>query len=85
MIADVPTSPVAPAAPAAAPALTVTDSATTSPPSAVTASALMEPSAEDDVPGCAVVVALDAPILSAEPSAGNANDPLPLEVGGAEI
>ena len=33
----------------------------------------------------AVVVAVAAPTLSAEPSAGNANEPPPLEVGGAEI
>ena len=46
---------------------------------------MIEPSADDDVPGCAVVVAVEAPTLSAEPSAGNANDPPPLEVGGAEI
>ncbi len=57
VIVDVPTSPVAPAGPAAAPARTVTDSATTSPASAVTASARIVPSADDEMPGCAVVVA----------------------------
>ena len=84
VIVDVPASPVAPAGPAAAPARTFTDSATTSPASAVTASARIVPSAEDEVPGCAVVVAVEAPMRSTDPSAGNENAPPPLAVGGAD-
>ena len=84
VIADVPTSPVAPAGPAAAPARTVTDSATTSPPSAETASARIAPSADEEMPGCAVAVAVEAPMRSTDPSAGKANAPPPLTAGGAD-
>ncbi len=67
---EVPTSPVAPAVPAAAPARTLTDSATTSPANAETASARTEPSADDDVPGWAVAVDVAAPTRRTEPSGG---------------
>ena len=70
VIVDVPTSPVAPAVPAAAPARTLTASAVISPAKAETASALMTPSAADDVPDCAVDVAVDAPTRRTAPSAG---------------
>ena len=85
VIEEVPTSPVAPAEPAAAPARTLTDSATTSPPNAETASALTEPSAEDEVPCCAVAVAVEVPTRSTDPSGGKANDPPPVAWGGAVI
>jgi len=82
VIVEVPTSPVAPARPAAAPARTDTADATISPPSTVTPSARTEPSAEDDVPGCAVTEAVEAPMRSTEPSAGKANEAELVPAGG---
>ncbi len=83
LISDEPTSPVAPAAPAAAPARTETDWATISPPRSETAIARTAPSADDEVPACAVTLAVEAPILSADPSSGYENGPPALAVGGA--
>ncbi len=83
-IAELPTSPVAPAGPAAAPARTVIDWATISPPSAETASVRTFASAEDEVPGCAVTLVVEAPTRRIDPSAGCANAPLAVAVGGAE-
>ena len=85
LIVDVPTSPVAPAAPAAAPARMFTESTVISPAKTETARASITPSADDEVPCWAVALTVDAPTRRTEPSAGYANAPPPLAVGGAAI